>query len=38
LRKNCLLKHVTIGKNEGRKEEDVGSYWITVKKYELTGT
>jgi hypothetical protein len=40
LRRNCLLQRVTEGKIQGgievtgRKEEDVRSYWMTVKKGE----
>ena len=31
LRRNCLLKHVNIGKTKGTgdEEEDVSSYWMT---------
>jgi len=42
LRRNCLLKHVIEGKVEGRivgredEEEDVISYWITLRKREET--
>ena len=40
---NCLLKHVIEGKIEGRiqvmgkEEEDIRSYWITLRKLEVTG-
>jgi hypothetical protein len=40
---NCLLKHVIEGKIEGRiqvmgkEEEDLRSYWITLRKLEATG-
>jgi hypothetical protein len=40
---NCLLKHVIEGKIEGRiqvmgkEEENVSSYWITLRKLEVTG-
>ena len=40
LRRNCLLKHVIEGKIEGRievtggLEEDVSSYWLTLRKRE----
>jgi hypothetical protein len=40
LRRNCLLKHIIEGKIERRtedKEEDVSSYWITLRKREDTG-
>jgi hypothetical protein len=43
LRRNCLLKHVIEGKLEGRiemredEEEDVSSYWMTLRKREDTG-
>jgi hypothetical protein len=42
LRRNCLLKHVIEGKLEGRiemredEEEDVSSYWMTLRKRENT--
>jgi hypothetical protein len=42
LRRNCLLQQVTEGKIKGGKkwqedkEEDVGSYWMTLKKGEDT--
>jgi hypothetical protein len=42
LRRNCLLQRVTEGKIKGGKnwqkdkEEDVGSYWITLRKGEDT--
>jgi hypothetical protein len=34
LHRNCLLKHGIEGKIEGRgyKEEDVSSYWMTLRK------
>jgi hypothetical protein len=40
LRRNCLLKHVIVGKIEGgvKKEEDVSSYWMTLRKMEDTRT
>jgi hypothetical protein len=44
LRRNCLLKHVIEGKIEGgikvtgNEEEDVSSYWMTVRKIEDTGS
>jgi hypothetical protein len=44
LRRNCLLKHVIEEKLEGRmemtgrREEDVSSYWMTLRKSEDTGT
>ena len=34
LRRNCLLRHVVEGKVEGREEEEVSSYCITVSKRE----
>jgi hypothetical protein len=40
---NCLLKHVTEGKIDGRiqvmgkEEDDIRSYWITLRKLEFTG-
>jgi hypothetical protein len=40
LRRNCLLKHVIEGNIEGRREdeeEEVSSYWMTVRKREDTG-
>jgi hypothetical protein len=41
LRKNCLLKHVIEGKIEQKlqedEEEDVSSYWMTLRKREDTG-
>jgi hypothetical protein len=43
LRRNCLLKHVTEGKIEGRteeterEEENVSSYWMNLRKREDTG-
>jgi hypothetical protein len=39
VRWNCLLKHVIEGKIGRRKdeEEDVSSYWMTLKKWEGTG-
>jgi hypothetical protein len=43
LRRNCLLKHVTEGKLEGRTEmmrrrgKGVSSYWMTIRKREDTG-
>jgi uncharacterized protein YnzC (UPF0291/DUF896 family) len=43
LRRNRLLKHVIQGKLEGRiegkkdEEEDVSSYWITLRKREGRG-
>jgi hypothetical protein len=42
LRRNCLLKHVIEGKIEGKmevlkdEEEDVSSYWMTLRKREDT--
>jgi hypothetical protein len=42
LRQNCLLQRVTEGKIQGgievtgNKEEDVGSYWMTLRKGEDT--
>jgi hypothetical protein len=35
---NCLLKHVIEGK-KGREdeEEDVSSYWMTLRKIKYTG-
>jgi hypothetical protein len=42
LRRNCLIKHIIEGKIEGRiqvtedDEEDVSSYWITVRKRDDT--
>jgi hypothetical protein len=42
LRGNCLLKHFVEGKiwgrieMTGREEEDVGSYWMTLRKQVLT--
>jgi hypothetical protein len=41
VRRNCFLKHVTEGKIEGRvevtgnDEEDVSSYWMTLRKRRL---
>jgi hypothetical protein len=39
--RNCLLKHVIGGKIQGRieddKEEDVSSYWVTLRKRDETG-
>jgi hypothetical protein len=34
LRRNCLLKHVVKGNVEGtrRGEEDVNSYWMSLRK------
>jgi hypothetical protein len=43
LHKNFLLKHVIEGKIEGRieltgdEQEDVSSYWMTLRKREDTG-
>jgi hypothetical protein len=43
LRKNCCLKRVIEGKKEGRKEgrkdkeEDISSYWMTLRKRDDTG-
>jgi hypothetical protein len=39
VRRNCLLKHVTEGKIEGREKEegDVSSYWVTLRKRENIG-
>jgi len=40
LRRNCLLQRVTEGKIKGRleaikeEEEDVGSYWMALRKGE----
>ena len=40
---NCLLKHVIEGKIEeriqvmGKEEEDIRSYWITLRELEVTG-
>jgi hypothetical protein len=39
LRRNCFLQRVTEGKIEGRQEdeeEDVESYWMTLRKGEDT--
>jgi hypothetical protein len=42
LRRNCLLQRVFEGKIQGgievtgRKEEDVGSYWMTLRKGDYT--
>jgi hypothetical protein len=39
LHRNCLLKHIIKGKikvTEGEKE-DVGSYWMTLRKREDVG-
>jgi len=43
LRRNCLLQRVIEGKIQGgievtgrREEEDVGSYWMTLRKGEDT--
>jgi hypothetical protein len=41
-RRNCLLKQVIEGNIEGRKEgknkeEDVSSYWMTLRKREDPG-
>jgi len=33
LRRNCVVKHVV----EGEEEEEVSSYWITLRKREDTG-
>jgi hypothetical protein len=44
LRRNCLVIHIIEGKIEGRikvreyEEEDVSSYWMTVRKREDTGS
>jgi len=44
MRRNCLLKHVIQGKVEGRikmtrkKEEDISSYWMTLRKIERGST
>ena len=41
-RRNFLLEHVTVVKTEGRievteeEEEDVGSYWMNIRKGEDT--
>jgi hypothetical protein len=40
LHRNRLLKHVIEGKRENRREvdeEDLGSYWMTLRKIEHTG-
>jgi hypothetical protein len=40
MRRTCLIKHAIEGKIERRedeKEEDVSSYWMTLKKREDTG-
>jgi len=42
LHRNCLLKHVTEGKMEGKTrreddEEDVRSYWMALRKREDNG-
>jgi hypothetical protein len=43
LRRNCLLKHVTEGMLEGRiemtgrEQEEVSSYWMTLRKSEDIG-
>ena len=42
LYRNCLIKHVIKGKNSGYKweedaEEHVGSYWLTLMKWEDAG-
>jgi hypothetical protein len=38
LRRNCLLQRVIEGKIQGKndEEEDVGSYWMTLRKGEDT--
>ena len=42
LRRNCLLQRVIEGKIKGRievagrREEDVGTYWMTLRKGEVT--
>jgi len=42
LRRNCLIQRVITGKIQGgievtaNKEEDVGSYWMTLRKGEDT--
>ena len=40
LRRNCLVQRVTEGRIQGGiekdKEEDVGSYWMTLRKGEDT--
>jgi hypothetical protein len=42
LLRHCLLKQVIEGKKEGKErkyeEEDVSSYWMTLRKKEDTGT
>jgi hypothetical protein len=37
--RSCLLKHVIEGRDKEREdeEEDVSSYWITLRKREDTG-
>jgi len=39
LHKNCLLRHVIEGKKEEkrRREDDVNSYWMTLREREDTG-
>jgi hypothetical protein len=41
LHRNCLLNHITEGKMEGKnrsdREEDISSYWMTLRKREDTG-
>jgi hypothetical protein len=39
LRRNCLLKHIIEGKMEWEdEEEDVSRYWMTLRKWEGTGS
>jgi hypothetical protein len=39
LHTNCLLKHISEGKINGREdeEEDINSFWMTFRKTEYTG-
>jgi len=37
LRWNCLLRHVIEGKIRGRAEDDVTTYWKTLRKRENIG-
>jgi hypothetical protein len=38
LSRNCLLKHVTlIKRGREHKEEDVSSYWMTLRKRDDAG-
>ena len=40
LRRNCLLKRVIEGKVEDKiqEEEDVSSYWMNLRKREVSGS